>query len=314
MSVDVAAAPAPEAGGDPGRCSLTAFFAMLDGAAAREASLRTRLCLLTAFSRAADQVFTEPRMPAVDPLHELVTRHSAIVGGLVAPSLAAHQLTVVRWEQLTRDMRARLSQLFARRLYPALTPLTVDSTHPFPQPPSLSLNLAITVLDHGRGRERFATLTIPPTLPRLIRVSNRTLLPLETLVAANLHHVFPGASVESVQCFRVTRARGRGLTAATRLEHETSADEATVRSLRRGLGVDDAAVFGLRSSLLMGPALAALIPLAPGSSRRQMEVVSSGRTTTAARAATRSDQAGVGRHRRRQALPQAGAAIEAKAG
>jgi hypothetical protein len=314
MSVDVAAAPAPAAGGEPRPGTLTAFLAMLDGASAGEASLRTRLCMLTAFSRAVDQAFAEPLTPAVDPLHELVTRHSAIVGGVVTPALAAQRITVARWEELARDVRARLSQLFAQRLYPALTPLTVDSTHPFPQPPSLSLNLAITVVDHSRGRQRFATLTIPPTLPRLLRVSNGTLLPLETLVAANLDRVFPGARVESVQCFRVTRARGRGLTAATRLEHERSADEATVMSLRRGLGVDDAAVYGLRSSLLMGPAFASLIPLVPGASRPQMEVVSSARTTTAARAATRSGQAAVGRHRRRPASPRAAGAIEAKAG
>ena len=303
MSVDVAAAAeAPE------------FAAMLDGAAAEESSLHTRLCLLTEFSRAVDQAFAESAAVAGDPLHELVTRHSAIVRGVVTPSLVAHNLTVARWDELTRAARGRMSQLFTRRVYPALTPLTVDSTHPFPQPPSLSLNLAISVVDHARRTERFTTLTIPPVLPRLLQVSGGTLLPLEALVAANLDEVFPGSDVVSMGCFRVTRAVGRGLTGATRLEIEAAAGEATVAVLRRGLGVTDQAIYALSSSLLMGDALTPLIPLVPAVVPRQRAALSSARTTTAARAATRSDPESVARHRPTPASPRAAAAIEARAG
>src|SRR3954462_14508465 len=215
-----------------------ALAAMLDQADADGASLLTRLCALTAFTRATDEAFAEPPWADVEPLRELVARHAAVVRAELYPALAERRLSIVRWDQLRSRTRAPLAEVFRRRIYPALTPLAVDSTHPFPQPASLSLNLAVPVLDRRRGIERFLTMTVPTTMPRLLPVGAGCFLPVEDLVAAHLDQVFAGAEVTSVRSFRVTRARGRGLTCARRLELEASMEEATASALRQGLAID----------------------------------------------------------------------------
>jgi hypothetical protein len=306
--------PAPPNGGPP-TLTLTPLIAMLDQADAGDASLLTRLCALTAFTRAADEAFAELAPGTNEPLRELVSRHAAVVRAGLSPAMAARRLSIVRWNQLRGRTREPLADVFRRRIYPALTPLAVDSTHPFPQPASLSLNLAVTVLDRRRDVERFLTMTVPNSVPRLLTVGAGRFLPVEDLIAAHLGEVFPGTDIRSVRCFRVTRARGRGLTCAQRLELESSMDEGTAAALRHGFAVDRSATYLLNSSVLIGPTFASLIPLVPESPPlRQLAAVSSERTTSAARAATASDPRGAARHRRPRRSPRAPAANAAKAG
>lgn len=291
--------------------------AMLDQADADDASLLTRLCALTAFTRATDEAFAEPPPADVEPLRELVARHAAVVRAELYPALAERRLSIVRWDDLRSRTRGGLAEVFRRRIYPALTPLAVDSTHPFPQPASYSLNLAVTVLDQRRGTERFLTLTVPMSVPRLLAVGAGRFLPVEDLVAARLGEVLPGTDLMSVRCFRVTRARGRGRTCAQRLEIESSMDQATTSALQRGLAVDESATYRLHSSVLIGPTFASLIPLVPEQVRRARSVaaaVSSERRTSAARVATASDPGGSAQRRRQRESLRAPAAIAAKAG
>jgi len=50
-----------------------------------------------------------------------------------------------------------------------LTPLAFDPGRPFPHISNLSLNLAVVVRDQA-GRERFARVKVPDTLPQLVKV------------------------------------------------------------------------------------------------------------------------------------------------
>ena len=288
---------------------------LLDQAQAGDAPLLARLCALTAFTRATDEMCAGVATCTVEPLHDLVARQAVVVTDDLHPALAARRMSVVRWDRLGGSVHRQLGEVFRRRVYPALTPLAVDSTHPFPQPASLSLNLAVTGLDRRRGIERFLTITVPRSVPRLLTVGAGRFLPVEDLVAAHLEDVLPGVDILSVGCFRVTRARGRGFTCARRLELESSMLAPMAAVLRQGLGVDEAATYRLDSTELMGPTFANLIPLVKEPARRRpLRSVSSERTTSAARAATASDPRGAAPRRRPLASPPVPAAIAARAG
>jgi polyphosphate kinase len=87
-----------------------------------------------------------------------------------------------------------------------LTPLAVDPGHPFPYISNLSLNLAVIVRDPQSGERRFARVKVPPLLSRFVVMPDgERFVPLEQLIAAHLHLLFPGMDVESVAAFRVTR-------------------------------------------------------------------------------------------------------------
>ena len=98
-----------------------------------------------------------------------------------------------------------MDAFFDAQLFPVLTPLAVDPSHPFPYISGLSLNLAVVVRNPVSGAELFARVKIPPSLPRFIRVGDQRFVPLEDVIAAHLDQLFPGMQILQHHSFRVTR-------------------------------------------------------------------------------------------------------------
>ena len=108
-----------------------------------------------------------------------------------------------------RDRRA-LNDYFQRQIFPVLTPLAVDSSHPFPHISNLSVNMLIVL--HHKQQDRIARMKIPTILPRFIRVPDehprskrQRFVLLEDLIEANVGTLFPGHRVKSTHIFRLTR-------------------------------------------------------------------------------------------------------------
>ncbi len=135
----------------------------------------------------------------------LVERHARCFTDLVQPELAKSGIDLFRWEELDETRRAPLHELFRSKVFPVLTPLALDPSHPFPYISGLSLNLAVLVRDTTTGVEHFARVKVPPLLPRFVSVGDDDFLPLEDLIAANLQLLFPGMDIIEHHAFRVTR-------------------------------------------------------------------------------------------------------------
>jgi polyphosphate kinase len=113
--------------------------------------------------------------------------------------------------QVNEDDRRKLADLFAREIFPVLTPLAFDPGHPFPYISNLSLNLAVVVTS-PKGEERFARVKVADVIPRLVQIPNGNpdastfrYVWLEDLIADNLGLLFPGMAVKESYVFRVTR-------------------------------------------------------------------------------------------------------------
>ena len=87
----------------------------------------------------------------------------------VLPQLRAAGIHILHYRELRPKQRAFVAQYFAREIFPILTPLALDPTHPFPYISHLSLNLAVVVNDPLRG-ECFARVKVEDVCPRLIRI------------------------------------------------------------------------------------------------------------------------------------------------
>ena len=121
-----------------------------------------------------------------------------------APGAAG--ISVVDWEDLGGDDRVHLRQTFEKRVFPILTPLSVDPAHPFPYISDLSLNLAVVARDPSTQIRRFARVKVPPNIPRLLPLPDgERFIPQEQVIAANLDMLFPGMEIVAVHPFRVTR-------------------------------------------------------------------------------------------------------------
>ena len=149
---------------------------------------------------------------------ELSIRAADVFASELVPALEKERIRIVRSiEALDRADLAFLEQEFDERIFPVLTPLSVDPAHPFPYISNLSLNLAAMVRDPMTGVRRFARVKVPPLLPRFVPLPDgERFVPLETVIAAHLDRLFPGMELVGHHTFRLTRDA----------DHEVEEDEA----------------------------------------------------------------------------------------
>ena len=154
-----------------------------------------------------DRMRPQAQLEAIhDRVRELTDRQVRVLHDLVIPELAAAGIHLTDVDGLDADDRAFLATRFEEEIYPVLTPLAVDPTHPFPYISTLSLNLAVRVHDPYDGQTRFARVKVPPLLPRFVALPDGArFVPLEQVIAAHLHRLFPGLEVVAHHVFRVTR-------------------------------------------------------------------------------------------------------------
>ena len=145
-------------------------------------------------------------------VHRLMeTTHAYLLETLI-PALAQEGVHIVNYDDLSKRDRDRMAAVFEADIFPMLTPLAVDSAHPFPHISNLSLNLAVLIQD-DQGNERFARLKVPGTISRMMPVSQdivggkrrETYVWVEQVIAANLPTLFPGMKVLAAHPFRITR-------------------------------------------------------------------------------------------------------------
>jgi len=146
-----------------------------------------------------------------------VAEMDALLQGEIRLALEAVGLPILDHERLAARQKRRLQTFFTRSVLPILTPLAVDSEHPFPFISNLGLNLAVRI---GRGgRRRFVRLKVPANRDRWVPVAGSGgVVPLEQVIAANLGQLFPRDSHFETYVFSVTRgAEGES-------EHEADED------------------------------------------------------------------------------------------
>ena len=136
----------------------------------------------------------------------------------IIPALKRENVHILNYAELTARQMSSVTTYFDDVVFPVLTPLAFDPGHPFPHISNLSLNLAVLLWDQ-KGKEHFARIKIPNTLPRLVPVKRSSgglkkngtvpkihyFVWLEQLVAANLGKLFPGMRIVEAHPFRVTR-------------------------------------------------------------------------------------------------------------
>jgi polyphosphate kinase len=136
------------------------------------------------------------------------------------PKLKDAGISVLSYQSLKKEEKDYLREYFKKEIFPVLTPLAFDPSHPFPHISSLSLNLAVMINDSKKG-DRFAWLKVPDLFPRFITIHDKKdgtlefeplakqgrycLVPLEEVIAANLDTLFPGLKLEASYPFRITR-------------------------------------------------------------------------------------------------------------
>jgi polyphosphate kinase len=171
----------------------------------RVAGLRRRIAAGVAV-RAASGLLPREVLDAITRSSiQLMERHAHGFADELVPALAAEGIELLRWDDLDDDEQKGLQEFFKTNVFPVLTPLAVDPSHPFPYISGLSLNLAVVVRNPRTDSVHFARVKVPRLLSRFVPVGGQRFVPMEDIVAAHLAQLFPGMEVLQHHAFRVTR-------------------------------------------------------------------------------------------------------------
>ncbi|MTJ32220.1 polyphosphate kinase 1 [Aphanizomenon sp. UHCC 0183] len=150
-------------------------------------------------------------------LNPQLKKHNAEFEEVLRPLLVQQGIYILDYIELNPKQRSYLDNYFEEQIFPVLTPLAVDPSHPFPHISNLSLNLAVVVKNPDTEEEFFARVKVPQVLPRFLplppelrvqdngKIANWSGIPLEQAIAHNLESLFPGMSIQEYHPFRITR-------------------------------------------------------------------------------------------------------------
>ena len=142
-------------------------------------------------------------------IKELVARQYRYLNNDILPELRKHKITIAAWDSLTTLQKNTALKIMTTEIYPVLTPIGIDQSHPFPLVPNLGLEILIRLVPAKETAEKFAILEVPPVIPRFIQIESSAnglvYITAEELIRNNLNLLFSGAEIKECAMFRVTR-------------------------------------------------------------------------------------------------------------
>ncbi len=143
-------------------------------------------------------------------LFPMLVQQAACFEGL-RPLLAEQGVRLAVWGELDEAQRREAAEYFDQHVSPALTPLSLDPSHPFPFMSNLSTSWGFVLRDPETLETVNIRVKVPTTLPQWIPLrtgvtnGERLYVGLQDLLRQNAHKLFPGVAIEHATLFRVSR-------------------------------------------------------------------------------------------------------------
>lgn len=169
------------------------------------------------FGGVAPQDVAEDGLEPIAQLHhislrvrQLVAEQYACWNNSVRPQLAKAGIRLLSPKDLTPQQNKSLDKFFSQKVFPVVTPMAIDPSHPTPRFHNRGLYLAAKLRRKvGIGpAEMFAVVQLPQVLDRFVRVdfdSPHDFILLEDVVATRFADLFGGYDVVNYGSFRITR-------------------------------------------------------------------------------------------------------------
>lgn len=163
----------------------------------------------------ADQISAQEALRLISQrAHELVEEQYSVLNDVLLPELEQQGIRVMPRSMWTDTHTEWLEQYFQEEILPILSPIGLDSAHPFPRLLNKSLNFIVSLVGKDAfGRDRgYAILQAPRALPRVIQLPADLCEPgqyrfvfLSSIIHAFAEDLFFGMKVKGCYQFRVTR-------------------------------------------------------------------------------------------------------------
>jgi polyphosphate kinase len=209
-------------------------------------------------------------------LQPMLRQQAELFQRVLVPGLSRHGIHVRRWEDLTDAQQLEANDYFKQHVSPALTPLIIQPTQPFPFFSNLSLSLAFVLHDARTGESVDARVKVPSELPQWVPLSQgvapgrRVFIRLYEVIRENAQALYAGMTLSDATLFRITRdaeveldedadqglrelvreqIRQRRYEPAVRLEISAGGSSHIRQLLQQRFNLDDSDVFELDGEL-----------------------------------------------------------------
>jgi len=177
-------------------------------------------------------------------VHRLADEQHSCFLETIEPRLAAEGIRLIGPEEINPEQRHFLEEYFHRTLFPVVTPLAIDSAHPFPHLVNRSLCLVVTLRPSASSRLPNTTLSVvqipAQVVPRFIALpappGQYAFMLLEDVILLHLPRLYHGYEILSCHALRVTRDADFALPRG-RIEDLLTSIEQGVRERRMGSAV-----------------------------------------------------------------------------
>src|SRR5216117_2266288 len=145
-------------------------------------------------------------------VRQLVAAQYALWNDELLPELGKNGIYVREIADLPAKRAAWAHRYFQQEVFPMLTPLAVDASHPLPHLLNRSHNLLVRAKTQRRGEPMHAIVQVPRAVSRLIALPRGKgadepweYIYLASLIKQHIGELFPGLILDGVHAFRVTR-------------------------------------------------------------------------------------------------------------
>ena len=196
--------------------------------------------------------------------HVLVARQYACLKDLVLPKLSQAGISLVAPADLSAQQKVFVDDYFQQTVFPVLTPMAIDPSHPTPHLRSRGLYIAAIIEQKayrpGAPKKLLAVVQLPTVLPRIIRlpgdvsgevsrVTDQFIL-LEQVVASRLVQLFGGSEIVCWTSMRITRDADLDIDGDQVLHDLSEAVEEGLKALRHREAVRLEVTAGTNEKLL----------------------------------------------------------------
>ena len=142
---------------------------------------------------------------------QMATEKQDCWNNVLKPALKEQKVLFKKVEELSKDEFTWLRNYFKKEIFPILTPLAIDPTHPFPLILNKSLNIIVALKNQRKKKAKTLTaiVPVPRILPRLVKLYSKTgsdtFLFLSDVVRHFVDDLFPGHIATGAWAFRITR-------------------------------------------------------------------------------------------------------------
>jgi polyphosphate kinase len=198
--------------------------------------------------------------------HKMIENQDRCFAEEVVPLLLEHNIKFLSSDEITEKQRTFLNEYYHREIYPVLTPMAIDASHPFPFIASASLNLIFTI--DNKEPSLYSVVQVPDVLPRFIRLPGKkdeyAFMLLEDVIVTYFNALYPDMTLRESNAFRIIRdsdlaiheeesydlireieleLRKRRHGAAVRLAISAHASEEVLSKLKEELDIEDEDIY-----------------------------------------------------------------------